>query len=95
MQSAVTAAGGRNIPPQLRSFTAQMKLVVDDFKALLQAAVAQNAAAAQTAFDKLNADAKAIQSFNESDYASYEQGLLTPYRTRYDDGLRAAGFTRN
>jgi hypothetical protein len=95
MQSAVAAAGGRNIPPELQNFTSQMKLVVDDLKVLLQAAVAQNTAAAQTAFDKLNADAKALQAFNESDFQKYEQTLLTPYRTRYEEGVKAAGFTLN
>ena len=93
MQAITGAATGQYIPPQFKSFAAGFKTLSDDFKGLLQAIQAGDDAASQASADKLKADATALQSFDDAGFQKYEQDLVTPYRTRYEKGLKAAGFT--
>ena len=93
MQAITSAATGQYIPPQFKTFAAGFKTLSDDFKALLQAIQAGDDAAGQAAADKVKADAMALQDFDQAGFQKFETDLVTPYRTRYENGLKSAGFT--
>jgi len=91
LDTSSKAVSGPNMPPQFQSQVAGLKTFAQDFHAALVAAQAGNETAYNTAYAKLQSDQSAL-SFDEAAYEKFETDLLAPYRTRYENGLKKAGF---
>jgi hypothetical protein len=93
LQSLVTTAGAANIPPDFANGVKLLKKFADDFKRFLQAVVSNDFGTAEGLSSTLDADVKALDSFNPSGMDAYEDNLLKPYKDAYEAGLKKAGFT--
>ena len=93
MQALLTAAGGKNIPPQMGVFVTALKTLVDDLKKFVQAAQAGDVGTVQSLSAKIESEAKGLGNFDTTAMDTYEDNLLKPYKDAYEGGMKKAGFT--
>lgn len=90
--ASVTASSDQSVSPQHKALTKALNATVADFKAVLQAAQANDAAAGEAALAKLQADGADLGKFDDAAFKAWEAALVHPYQVRYEKGLTAAGF---
>jgi hypothetical protein len=93
LKVAAQAATGQSTPPQLQKLVAGMQTLSTDLNAFLRAAQRRDRSTVLALQPKIDADARAIGSFDPAALDAYERTLLQPYHDRFDSGVRAAGFT--
>jgi hypothetical protein len=92
LQNASQLAQGPNSPPQLQQLLANFQKTAADMQTLLQAVQHNDLKGINAVAPKLDADEKALNSFDEKGFDAYDQKLIQPYQDRYDAGWKAAGF---
>jgi hypothetical protein len=92
LQMTAELARAPGTPPQFQAEVNSLQTLVLDLKAILQAAQANDFDRLQSLQPKLDADAKALEAFDQKGFDDYETALAKPYRDRFEAGVRKAGF---
>jgi len=92
LQDAATLAKNPGMPPQLMPLIDSLSESVDDLDKALVAIQNKDYATAGAMISSLEADSKAVGSFDVAAFNAFEHKTLDPYKAAYQDQMRKAGF---
>jgi hypothetical protein len=92
MQILIAAIGGAKVSPEFVKSVDDLKVLIGDFKQLLEAVQYRNVGLVDSTLPKVQADITTADNDHILDWNSFERNLLQPYVDRYNSGVKAAGF---
>lgn len=92
MQQVVQLAKSPNIPKQMQTLTTALATTAADIKQLVQAVRARDLRTVNALTPKIDADQKALESFDENAAKTQTEQIFQPYKSRYEAALKSAGF---
>lgn len=92
MQQVVQLSKSPNIPQQMQTLTTALATTAADIKQLLQAVRARDLRTVNALTSRIDADEKALESFDENAAKTQTEAIFQPYKSRYEAALKNAGF---
>lgn len=88
----VELAKGTSIPQQLQSLATAFANTAADVERLVRAVQANDLRSMKALTPRVDADEKALESFDEKTAQAQAEEIFKPYQARYEAALKSAGF---